>query len=141
MRALEMLDRALESWFLRIYAKNLKKSYRNEPENACTDAEIQLSTMLLMVIGIVFLILGAIFFPIYLRKFFSGGDGMYIGVIALGIAVVYGVHKRFGGYVLKTESARRYVSSRNSRGSLIIYWLVMIGSIVIIWAVFWHRES
>jgi len=83
MRALEMLDRALESWFLRIYAKNLKKSYRNEPENACTDAEIQLSTMLLMVIGIVFLILGAIFFPIYLRKFFSGGDGMYIGVIAL----------------------------------------------------------
>jgi hypothetical protein len=104
-----MLDHALESLFLRIYAKNLRKSYRNDPENACTDAEIQLSTMLLMVIGISFLILGAVFFPTYLRSFFSGGDGMYIAVITLGIVVVYGVHKRFGGYALNAESARRYV--------------------------------
>ena len=140
MRVFEMLDQILESWFLRIYAKNLKKSYRSEPQNACTDAEIQLSTMLLMFIGIFFLIIGAVFFPTYLRKFFSGGDGMYIAVIALGIVVVYGVHKRFGSYVLKAESARRYISSKNSRWSLIAYWLVMTCSIVIIWTVFWLRR-
>jgi hypothetical protein len=136
-----MLNQALDSWFLRIYAKNLQRPYRNEPENACTDAEVQLSTMLLMAIGVLLLILGATFFPTYLRKFFSGGDGMYVAVIALGIVVVYGVHKRFGSYVLKAESARRYISSQNSRRSLLLYWLIMVGSIIVIWALFWHRRS
>ncbi len=136
-----MLDHALESCFLRLYAKNLKKSYRNAPENACTDAEIQLSTMLLMVIGIVFLFVGALFFPTYMRNLFSGGDGMYVAVTALGIAVVYGVHKRFGGYVLKAEVARQFISKQNSRWSLVIYWAVIIGSIVIVWIVFWRRRS
>ena len=100
-----MLDQALESLFLRIYARNLGKSYRAEPANACTDAEIQISTMLLMLIGIIFLIFGAILFPSYIGGFFAGGDGIYFAVIALGMAVVIGVHKRFGRYERSPELA------------------------------------
>lgn len=141
MKVFEVVDQALVSWFLRTYARNLKRSYRNDPESAAADAETQLSTMLLMGIGVLLLIVGAILFPSFLRKFFSGGDGMYLAVVALGVAVVYGVHKRFGSYDLNSESARRYIASGNSGLSPTIYWVVMIGSIAIIWALFWHRKS
>ena len=140
MKFLKILNRWLDSLFLRIYAMNMNRSYRSEPDNACTDAEIQMSTMLLMGIGILFLILGAVFFPIYLRFFFSNQDQIYISIILIGIAVVCGVHKRFGGYSTTPEAARPYVSKYNSRRSLTIYWLVMIASMVVIWAVLRHKQ-
>jgi hypothetical protein len=60
MRIVAILDEALESWFLRTYGRNLKRAYRNDPESACADAETKLSTMLLMVIGVLLLIVGVL---------------------------------------------------------------------------------
>lgn len=135
MRVLHFLDQTLESLFLRMFAKNLRRSYRNDAENACSDAEIQLSTILLMLIGVVLLILGAVFFPAHLKGFLLGGDLKYIFLIALAIAVVYGVHQRFDRYVHKVELAREYASSRNSWHTMIVYWLAIVGIMLIIWMV------
>jgi hypothetical protein len=88
-----MLDRALEKLFLRIYAKNLNRSYRSDPANACNDTEIQVTTMFLILLLAFFVIAGSIFFPASLTLFLNSCDLKYGVLIAVTIAVAYGVHK------------------------------------------------
>jgi hypothetical protein len=135
MAILQIIDRQWEAAFLRMYAKNLNRSYRNDPANACSDAQIQMSTTLLMAIFILFLLAGSMLFPIYLREFFRSGNFMYGSLIAIGLFVIFGVQWRFGRYERTPESARPYISKHNSRWSLAIYWSVMILSLVVIWIV------
>jgi hypothetical protein len=135
-----VLDRALESTFLRIYAKNLIRSYRSEPENACSDAEIQMSTMLLMTIFIVFLLAGALLFPSFLNVYFKGGDLMYGPMIVVALGVIFGVHKRFGRYERMPELARGYATKTNSRWSLVAFWSIMLLAFAVIWLVLGPRH-
>jgi hypothetical protein len=118
----------------------MARSYRSDPANACTDAEIQITTMVLIVLLTVFLIGGSIAFPVYLRKFLNGGDSMYGVLIALTIGIAYGTHKRFGGYEFTPELARDYATAKSHRWSIIVYWSVMIGFLVIAWTMLGHRR-
>jgi hypothetical protein len=93
-----------------------------------------------MSIGILFFVLGRILFPSYLQELFDGGDRVYAAAIALVVIVVYGVHRRFGGYVVKADSARQYSSSQNSKWMRFVYWLVIISTVAVIWAVFRHKQ-
>jgi hypothetical protein len=112
-----MIDRALEALFLRLYARNLRRSYRSEPANACSDSEIQLSIMLAVGIGTVFLIVGSILFPGYLRKMVNGGDLMCGAIIAVTVGIVFGVRRRFGDYEKKPEAALKFNSKQNHQWS------------------------
>ena len=66
------LDRLLEGLYLRAYAKNLARSYRSDPVNAASDAQIQISTLILIVSFILFIVLGSLFFPTLLTRFLQG---------------------------------------------------------------------
>jgi hypothetical protein len=107
-----VLFRTLDNLFLRLYAKNLARSFRNDPENACADSEIQMTTIILLSFGAIFLITGVIFFPSNLASFISGG-GSSVGVLlALTVAIAVGVHKRFGRFEDTPELTLQYNSAR-----------------------------
>jgi hypothetical protein len=134
-----MLDQKLDVLFLRIYAKNLNRSYRSDPANACTDTEIQMSTIILITALALFLIMGSILFPASLTLFLNSRDLKYGVLIAFTIAVAYGVHKRFGRYENSPELARRYDTAKSHRWSQIAYWAVMVGFLLIALTVLRHR--
>jgi hypothetical protein len=46
-----MLNTLLERLYLRAYAKNMAQSYRSDPANAASDAQIQITTMILIAKG------------------------------------------------------------------------------------------
>jgi hypothetical protein len=131
MNAWKNLDRGLEYLFLRLYAKNLARSFRSEPENASTDTEIQISTMVSMAIFAVVLIVGSVLFPVYLQRLMNGGDWSIALVMAVVVAVVYGIHRRFGSYQDTPEIARETYASRDHRRSSIIYWSVIVGWLIV----------
>jgi hypothetical protein len=136
-----MPNRALDKLFLRIYAKNLKRSYRSDPANACNDAEIQVTTMLLIAILAFFCIVGSIFFPVSFALFLNSRDLKYGVLIALTIAVAYGVHKQFGSYENSPELARKYDTVKNHRWSMIAYWSVMVGFLFVVLVFLRYRHS
>jgi uncharacterized protein YqhQ len=136
-----ILDRLIEGLYLRAYAKNLARSYRNDPANAASDAQIQISTVLLIAGFALFIIVGSILFPAYLVRFFKGGDLMYGTLIGVAIVVVVGVNWRFRGYELTPELARKYVTVESRRWSRIVFWAVMVGFLIVAWAVLAHMAD
>jgi hypothetical protein len=132
---LKSVNRKLDALFLRLYANNLARSFRSDPANACADSEIQMTTAVLIVMFSVFLIAGSLAFPVFLRAFLSGGDASYAVLIASTIAVAYWTHKRFGGYELTPELANEYATKQSKRWSVIGYWSIMVGFLVIAWTV------
>jgi hypothetical protein len=131
MSAWKTFDRGLEYLFLRLYAKNLARPFRSEPENASTDTEIQVSTIVVMAIFAIVLIVGSVLFPVYLRRLINGGDSSIALLIVVVLAVVYGIHRRFGRYQDTPELARQAYGSRDHKRSSIIYWSVMIGWLIV----------
>ena len=128
-----MLNEMLEGLYLRAYAKNLARSYRSDPANAASDAQIQISTMILIVIFILFLIGSSLFYPAFLQRFFQGGDLMYGALIGVTLAVVVAVNWRFKGYDQTPEMTRPYATLRSHRWSLISFWGVMLAFLFIAW--------
>jgi hypothetical protein len=136
-----MLDQKLEILFLRIYAKNLNRSYRSDPANACSDAEIQMSSIILIVAFALFLTVGSIVIPVSLTLFLNSSDLKYGALIAVVIAVAYGVHKRFGRFEYSPEIARRYDTAKDHRWAQIGYWGVMVGFLIVAVIVLGHWRS
>lgn len=97
-----------------------------------------MTTVVLIVLFTFFLIAGSIAFPVYLRKFLNGGNAMYGVLIASTIGIAYWTHKRFGGYELSPELARDYATVKSHRWSMIAYWSVILGFLVIAWAMLAH---
>jgi hypothetical protein len=141
MRLLRTLNRFLEVLFLRLYARNLSRSYRREPENACADSEIQLTTIILLSFGALFLILGTLLFPSYLGSFINGGTSSIGVLIVLTVVIAVGVHKRFGRFKEAPELAQQYVDARQRRWALYLYWAFGIGWLVIAVLTLVHRRS
>lgn len=131
MNPWKTFDRGLEYLFLRLYAKNLARSFRSEPDNASTDTEIQVSTIVVMAIFAIVLIMGSVLFPVYLRKLINGGDWSIGLLIVVVLTVVYGIHRRFGSYQDAPELARQTYGSRDHRRSSLIYWSVMVGWLIV----------
>ena len=125
-----MFDQALDHLFLRLYAKNLARSFRGEPENACADAEIQLSTILLLTIGALILIIGSLLFPQVLTMLFRDQHWSIGFLVAITLAVVIGVHRRFGRYAKAPHLAEPYRTQKNSRWSFLLFW-----SVLVIWVI------
>jgi hypothetical protein len=132
MNAWKTFDHGLEYLFLRLYAKNLARSYRSEPENASTDTEIQVSTMVLLAIFAIVLIVGSVLFPGYLQRLVNGGDWSIALLMVVVLAVVYGIHRRFGSYQDMPELARQAHGSQDHRRSSLIYWSVIIGWLIVV---------
>jgi hypothetical protein len=136
-----ILDRMLEGLYLRAYAKNLARRYRSDPANAASDAQIQISTMILIAGFALFIIAGSILFPAFLGRFLNGGDWMYGTLIGVTLVVVFGVNRRFGRYEQTPELARQYATFKSRRWSLISFWAVMVGFMVVVWVLLGHREG
>ena len=131
----------LEGLYLRAYAKNLARRYRSDPANAASDAQIQISAMILIAGFALFIIAGSILFPAFLGRFFKGGDLMYVTLIGVAIVVVVGVNWRLRGYELTPELARKYATVESRRWSLILFWGVVVAFLVVTWAMLGHRHA
>lgn len=127
------LDRLLEDLYLRAYAKNLARSYRSDPANAASDAQIRISTLILIASFILFIVLSSLFFPSLLRRFLQGGDLMYGTLLAVTLVVVAAVNWRFKGYGQTPELTRPIASLEHRRWSLISFWGVMVIFLVVAW--------
>lgn len=128
-----MLNRLLEDLYLRAYAKNLARSYRSDPVNAASDAQIQISTLILIVTFILFLAGSSLFFPAFLQRFFRGGDLMYGILLAVTLAVVAAVNWRFKGYEQTPELTQPYATLKSRRWSSLSFWGVMALFLVVAW--------
>ena len=128
---LGMLNRALEYLFLRLYAKNLSRSTRGDPANACADTEIQVSTILILALGMLALIIGSLFFPSSMLQWLRGRDQMLGSLIGVTLIVAFAVHRRFGGYEQEPELARKFQSRRNNRWASILFWSAIGGWLIV----------
>ncbi|MGO9931879.1 MAG: hypothetical protein ACLPV8_08705 [Steroidobacteraceae bacterium] len=99
-----------------------------------------MSTIILITALALFLTIGSIFFPASLTLFLNSRDLKYGVLIASGIAVAYGVHKRFGRYENYPEMARRYDTAMSHRWSQIAYWAVMVGFLLVAVIVLGHHR-
>jgi hypothetical protein len=141
MRVLGTLGKALESMFLRIYAKNLSRSFRGEPANACTDSEIQMTTMILLSVGALFLIVGSLLFPNYLRQFVNGGSSSIAVLLVMTIGVAFSVHARFGRFERTPQLAQAYKSPKSRLGARLAYWAIGLAWLVIAILTLAHKRS
>jgi amino acid transporter len=96
--------------------------------------------MILIAVFILFIVLGSFFFPAFLQRFLSGGDLMYGTLIGAAVVVAVAVNWRFKGYEDLPELARPYATPKNRRLSLILYWGVMLGFLVVAWLVLGLRK-
>jgi hypothetical protein len=122
---------ALDGLFLRLYAKNLLRSYRNDPASACTDTEIQMSTIILLAIGGCVMIIGALVAPGLLRKLFAGGTVPVAAVLVMTVAVVNVVHRRFVRFERAPEMSLVFQTPQHTRTATLIFWGVAVGWLVI----------
>ena len=136
-----MQNLGLDKLFLRFYAKNLNRSYRSDPGNACNDTEIQFTTMILIVGSALFFVVASIVFPVSLALFLNSRDLKYAVLIGLTIAVAYGVHKAVRQIrILAPELARRYDTVSNHRWSTMGYWSVRVGFLIVVLVFLGHRR-
>jgi len=126
-----MVNRALEYLFLRLYAKNLSRSTRGDPANACDDSEIQMTTILMLALGGLALITGALFFPNSMLRWLKARNPMLGSLLVATVIVAFAVHRRFGGYEQVPELARKFQSQRNNRWASIIFWSVIGGWLLV----------
>src|SRR5579883_1568731 len=112
----------LKSVFLHLYAANLSRSYRNSPADACADSEIQITTMILLLLGGGFLAAGALFFPSFLQRFVNGGSASIGVLVALTVAVAYVVHACFGKYEKEPHLAYAYNSPKTRIKARALFW-------------------
>ena len=121
----------MECLFLRIYAKNLSRSYRSEPANACADTEIAVTTLIILLVSGLFLIAGSALFPHYLRLFVNGGGSSVAVIAVLVVGIAYSVHVRFGRFEHTPELAQMYRLARSRLWAQVLFWFFPYHSIFI----------
>jgi hypothetical protein len=85
----------------------------------------------LLSLGALFLVAGSLLFPSFSESFINGGSAS-IGVLVLvTVAVAIGVHKRFGRSEQTPELAQPYLSVRQQRWAIYLYWALGIGWLVV----------
>ena len=127
-----VVGEALDRLFLLFYGTNLCRTYRADPADACDDAEIQISILILLAIGACVIVLGALFAPIRLSALLDGGRKSIGGLVVVTGLVVYLVHRRYGRYELTPELSRTYQTPQHRRTAAYIYWGGAVGWIVIV---------
>jgi hypothetical protein len=138
---LNQLNRALELVFLRLYAKNLSRSSRSDPANACSDTEIQMSTILILAGGLLVLLIGSLLFPEVLLGWLQARDPMFGFLLILTIVIAFLVHLRFGKYELSPELAEKYKTAASNRWTTIVFWSGMGSFLLVTLLAIQHMRS
>jgi hypothetical protein len=140
MKLLFSLNKALEIIFLQFYTKNLSRSYRSTPADACADSEIQMTTMIILLLGGLFLVAGSLLFPRYLQSFVNGGNSSIVVLVVLTAGVAYSVHLRFGRFERTPDRAQPYRSARSRLWTQTLFWSFGIGWLVIAIVTLAHKR-
>lgn len=140
LKLLVSLDRALETVFLQLYANNLSRSYRCNPADACADSEIQITTMVILLLGGIFLAIGSLLFPDYLSVFVNGGGPSVAILVAMTVGIAYCVHLRFGRFERAPERAKVYQSVRSRMRARALFWSIAFGWLAIAIVTLAHKH-
>lgn len=138
---MNLLNRTLDLIFLRLYANNLSRSNRGDPANACSDTEIQMTTILILAVGLLVLLIGSLLFPELLRSWIRARDPMFGFLLILTIAIAFLVHLRFGKYERSPELAGKYRTAASNRWTTIVFWSGMGTYLLVTLLAIQHMKS
>ena len=128
------MRRALTYAFLRLYAFNLGRSWRNSSDLACDDAIMQLGMVLAVPVGLVLAAIGAII-PGAGASIKSKHPVFILIAVLLVLPLMYWLGGKFDGYRKTPEAADLYRSRAERMKSLLgfvlfpIFFLACVGSL------------
>lgn len=114
------MTRLLDTMFLRLYAVNLARRFRNSPDAACSDALMQMGMVLAVPLGVV-LVLVAAFFPRVATAVSHREAPLVIILLIFVFPVKYWVGNKFGHYRNTPEAARAFSSSRERSKTILAF--------------------
>jgi hypothetical protein len=117
-----MLNSILDTLFIRLYAKNLSRSTRSDPANACSDTEIQMSTILTLAAALLVLLIGSLLSPGVLLSWIHARDPMFGFLFVVTLVIAFWVHWRFGKYKRSPELAATFLTVEGNRWTTIVFW-------------------
>jgi hypothetical protein len=110
--------------FLRLYARNLGRSYRNQPQQALDGAVVQTNTMLAVLFGTVLVVLVAWIYPSSLQ----GGSESAFSVVLIALVPLLLFFsrdlRRFGSDPRALEQAARFGSNSDRRITTLGFFLL-----------------
>jgi len=136
-----MLNRTLDALFLRLYAKNLSRSRRSDPANACSDTEIQMSTILILAVALLVLLIGSLLTPAVLLSWIHARDPMFGFLFVVTLVIASWVHWRFGKYERSPELAANFRTAEGNRWTTIVFWSGMGTFLVVTLLAIRHMKS
>jgi hypothetical protein len=105
--------------FLRIYAYNLGRKWRNSPDVACDDAILVMCVLSAAPVGAILLAAVALTGAAHLRQVLDSKVLSYPIAFAVALALLYGFTKAFSRFAETPERARPYMAPRAQLISLI----------------------
>jgi uncharacterized protein HemY len=98
--------------FLRIYAYNLGRKWRNSPAVACDDAILVMAVLSAVPVGATLLAAVALTGAAHLREVLDSKVMQYAISALVAVALLYGFTKAFGRFAKTPERARPYMAPR-----------------------------
>lgn len=115
--------------FLRLYAHNLERSRRGEPDAACSDAMIQTAMFLALPVVSTGWLATAMLWPPFAQHVGRLDSTFLLPSIALGLLIGYWVNRQFRNYSASPQVAREY----RHRGVFVVFvglpvvWVILVG--------------
>jgi hypothetical protein len=106
------MKRLLTIVFLRIYAYNLGRNWRNSPDVACSDAVLVMCMLCVIPMGSIVSVTAALTGESHLRQLMHSNLMLYGVAFALVSPVFYWLTKVFGRFAETPELARPYMAPR-----------------------------
>jgi hypothetical protein len=115
---LKAMMRMLNTVFLRLYAFNLGRKFRNSSDAACNDALMQMGIVLIVPVAAVLVLVAAIVAR-NRAEIVRDRAAIAATILVVVLPIVYWVHKTFGHYRNTPEAARAFMSLRERVKSIV----------------------
>jgi hypothetical protein len=114
--------RLLTVLFLRFFASNLRRTFRNAPDRACTDAIMQVATFLALPFAAILLALAPLVPGIH-RDLSNAMPLFIIAALIFVVAFMSFLERNFRSFEETPEATERYQSVRERVKTGVIYFL------------------
>jgi len=106
------MNRLITIAFLRIYAFNLGRKWRNSPAVACDDAILVMAVLSAAPVGAILLAAVALTGAAHVRQLLDSQVMQYAIAALVAVALLYGFTKAFGRFAKTPERAKPYMAPR-----------------------------
>jgi len=120
------MKRLLTIVFLRIYAYNLGRNWRNSPDIACSDAILVMCMLCVVPMAPIVFFIAALTGPSRLQQFMHSNLMLWGVALAIVVPLLHWLTKAFGRFAETPERARPYLAPRTRLVSFIAMTLTPI---------------